>query len=261
MKKYLIVLVIMVFAFFMPSIHSAHLTDYKIDIKVTSPTTGHVIENWTIFYDPLDLEDLEDFKNSIIKANLNLDTLKKIDPNISPHIFFNKVNSVSIGFNELNNSVRIEYNITDQVLLKYFENDEEILWKFNDNLLRFFLLNDLYHISKESELTITLYDPLVIEDPVPEGEIIGNSIKWTGISSNELRLVAYEKKPPKPSFLFTNMFKNNIAFYFVFFILILCSVLILFFKPKLKKSIRAFVIKNSEIEREKVKKDIFDDLD
>lgn len=261
MRKYLIILIIMMFALFLPNLHSAQLTDFKIDIKVTSPTTANIIENWMIFYDPLDLEDLENFKNAILQANLNLETLKKIDPNIRPHIFFNKVNSVSIGFNELNNSVRIEYDISDQVLLKYFENDEELLWKFNDNLLRYFLLNDLYRISKESELIITLYEPLVIEDPVPEGEIVGNSIKWNGISSNELRLVAYEKKPPKPSFLLTNIFKTNFAFYLVFLILILFSVFILFFKPKLKKSIRAFVIKNSEIKREKEKKDIFDDLD
>ena len=261
MRRNILLLFIFISFLILPNLYSAQLTDFKILVEVNAPTSAHIVENWNISYDPLDLQDLENFKDAIIAANLDSTALQKIDPNIRPHIFFNKIDAVSIGFNELNNSVRIEYNINDQVLLKYFENEEEILWKFNDNLLRNFLLNDLYHVSKNSELGIDLYEPLVIEDPIPEGRVEGNSVIWSGISSNELRLVAYEQKPPKPSFFFINLFKNNYVFYLVFAVLILFSIIILFYKKKIKKSIRGFVIKNSEIERVKDKKDLFDDFD
>jgi len=240
-----------------PTIHSAELTDFTIDVKITSPKTAHVTENWLVSHNELDIIDLEQFKTKIIEANLDLDKLEKINSKIKPHIYLNKYYDISVGFDELANSVRLEYNITDLALERFFENDSEILWILNDNLLKFFLVNDQYYIPKGSALNITVYEPLVLQTPVPEGKIQDRTLIWSGVASNELRLTATEKKPPKPSFFLTNIIENSGFYYFVI-ILILVIVIVLAFREPLGRSIKKFVIKYSEIKSEKKKKDLFD---
>jgi hypothetical protein len=235
MKLKNLFLLLFLLIIFIPNIYSAELVNYNIKIDVINPTQAQVLEIWQIDYNSL--EDLEQFKTNILKANLNLDKLQQVDSKLKPKVYINNFINVTVGFDDSENNVRIEY--------------------LNKNLLKNFISNDVYYIPKNSEITIKFYDFLSIEDSIPKGQIIDNSLRLSGVSSNELRILGYERKPPKPSFFLYGA-TNNSSFYYTVFILILLFIILLVFKEDFKRSIKRFVIKYSKITPEKKKNDIFD---
>lgn len=246
------------------NVFSAQLTDFDIFVDVRSPNKGYVTETWNVEYNPDILNDKENFKEKIHLANIDLDKFVLIDPKLKPNIYLRNFSNVTINFDESKDTITINYEITDLLLQNYYETESEILWKFNENILRNLIVNNIYIISSNSRLTIKLYDPLIITDPLPKGELNRNTISWTSMSSNEIRLLAYEKKPPKPSFVLITSKDSNI-FYYLILLFIIIILIILIFRKSLEKSIKQFVIKNSEIKPKKVKKefvvesDFFDD--
>ncbi|MDD3177922.1 MAG: hypothetical protein PHR26_00205 [Candidatus ainarchaeum sp.] len=239
------------------SVSAASLGNYSIDVSIYSPKEAHIVETWNIDYLSYYPKDLELFKENVLNANLNLEQLLKIDPNLKPHIYITDFSNLSIGFDEFNNTIRVEYDSYDSFLIKLYENDEEYLWKFNNNLLNYFIINDLYYIPKDSSINLHFYNPLVIQPTIPDTPINEYSISFSGISSNEISILAYERKPPKPSFVVSNFFSKNLGFYLIFIFLII--ILILVFKDPIQRSIKSFVIKHSEIKSDKKKFDFMDD--
>ncbi len=255
-----IILTLLFIVFILPPINSAKLGNYDISIFLDSPNSAHVVENWYIEYNYLNLKDLEQFKTNIFEASLDPSQLVAIDPNLKPHIYISKAPVFSIRFDDIKNIVTLDYIITDLVLINYFENKDEILWQFNSNLLNLFVLNDLYSISKDSDITIWFYDPLIIDDPAP-GKISDREIYLSGFSSNQLKILALEIKPPEPSFIALNVFKDmsQKGLYNYLIIIALLIIIVLVFRKKLKSYFKKFVISNSVIEPKKVRKDFFDD--
>jgi len=248
-------LLILILGLFLPSVHSAQLTDYNISLHIDSNTQISVVEVWNV--SAIDQNDLSNFKSEILKANLDLDKLKAIDPDLSPHVYLDKFKNVTISFDEINSSVRLSYITNGLVLEKFYENDDEILWQFNTNFLKNFLINNLYSIPDNSGITISVDSPLIIQDPLPKGIVSNNSLTWTGVSSSKLRLLLYEKKPPKPSFFLLN-FSYNSKFYTFLFILILLILVGFIFRKRMSRSIKRFVVNHSVIKPEKNKEDLFD---
>ena len=121
----------------------------------------------------------------------------------------------------------------------------------NENLFKDFTSNNLYHIPIDSYLIISVYSPLVIQDPVPQGIIEKTKLTWTGISSNELRLLALEKKPPKPSFA-VSLEQQRITKTYIIIIIILIILTIIVMNKKTNKKIEKFVINHSEIKPAKI---------
>ena len=248
-------LLIIIIALFLPSVHSAQLSNYSISLHIDNNNQITVNEVWKV--SAIDQNDLSNFKSNLLKANLNLDKLKAIDPNLTPHVYLTKYKNVAISFDEVHSTVRLSYTTNGLVLEKIFENDNEILWQFNSNFLKNFLINNLYSIPNNSYINISVYEPLIIQDPLPKGTIKNNTLTWTGVSSSKLRLLLYEKKPPKPSFFLLN-FSYNSKFYTFLFILILLILVGFIFRKRMSRSIKNFVVKHSVIKPEKNKEDLFD---
>jgi len=255
-----ILLVLLSIVLILPSIHSAKLGNYEISIYINSPNSAHVIENWYIEYNYLNLKDLEQFKTRIMEANLDPTKLTAIDPNLKPHIYISQAPVPTIKYDDIKNIVTLDYSTNDQILINFFENQDEILWQFNSNLLNRFVLNDLYSIPKSSNITIWFYDPLTIDDPAP-GKIDARQLYLSGFSSNQLKILALELKPPLPSFIVLNMFKDmsQKGLYNYLIIIIILIIVMFIFRKRLRSGFKKFVISHSVIEPKKVKKDFFED--
>jgi len=255
-----LIFIILIILFLIPSIYSAKLTDFDVLIDIRSPQKAYVTENWTVSYDSMVPNDKELFKRDILLANIDLTKTILIDPKIKPNVYLRDFSNISISFDEANDNIHITYEITGLLLQNYFETEDYILWSFNENILRNFVTNNLYVIPENSKLTIQVYDPLVIEDPIPVGNVNKNVIYWQGISSNEIKVLAYEKKPPKPSFVLVTSKESNLFYYLILVFIILIAIILIFKRP-LEKSIIKFVINNSEIKPKKQKKEFVIDSD
>jgi hypothetical protein len=255
------ILLLLIFTLFIiPNIFSAKLTSFDIYIDIRGPEKAFITEEWRVEYDPTILNDKEKFKEDILLANIDLEKFVKIDPNLKPNIYLRNFSNVSIIFDESKDIISINYEISDLILQNYYETEAEILWKFNENLLRNLIVNNLYVIPSNSTLSIKVYDPLVIRDPNPKGTVEKNLISWSSLSSNEMKVLAYEKKPPKPSFIIVTSQDSDIFYYLILIFIVLLSIILIFKKP-FEKSIKNFVIKNSVIKPKKQKKEFVVDSD
>lgn len=252
-----IIFVFFCFVLILPNLNSAKLNNYEIYIYISGPTSTHISENWYI--ESENATDLQAFKKKILQADLDPTKLVLIDPNLKPHVYINTPTSFTIKFDDIRKIVTIDYSTNDLAMINYFENQEEILWQFNANMFNLFVQNHLYSIPKESSLTILLYAPLILENSTP-GKIDDRKIMLSGVSSNELKILALEKKPPKPSFIFTNIFKDmsQKGLYNYLIIIIVLIGIVFLFRKRIKSNLQKFVIKHSVIEPKKVKKEFFD---
>ncbi len=258
-KKIILVFLFMFVLFFSGSINAYEINNFDITISVTESHSAKVIEKWVVDFSSE--TDKMTFKQSIQAANINPSMLEKIDSKIKPKIFINDYSDLKVGFDEINNFVRLEYSISDLVLIKYLDYDNEVIWRFNDNLFRYFVSNNLYNIPSYSYIRIVLKEPFIVGETSPKASLSNNTISWTGISSNELRLIALEKKPPKPTFVIADLFEGfylSKNFNYFALVLLLLVVTLLVFKKRLSKTIKNFVIKNSKIDSSKKRKDVVD---
>lgn len=253
MKSKHLLLLFTVLFLIMP-VYAISLKNYEINIEIFSPESSKITETWIIEYNG-ELE-LSNFKTEILKSSTNLSDLQKIDPEIKPHIYINQDNieNIKISFDEINAAIRIEYTLEDISIIKYLDYQDQIIWRFNDNFLRLFVVNGLYTIPKESLIKVTFYAPLIIGDVAPKAQLDNRTVIWSGISTNELKIIAIEKKPPKPTFVVSNIFSKdylNKSFFYVLYILFFIFLVLLIFRNKVKSEIKAFVIKHSVIKPRK----------
>ncbi len=249
-----IFLIMLLAIFLIPNIYSAKLTNFDISIDIRGPQKAFVTETWVVEYDSQISNDKELFKQQLLLANIDLDKFVKIDPKLRPNIYLKNYSNVSIVFDETKDIININYEVPDLFLQNYYETDEYILWKFNENVLRNLVVNNLYVIPSFSRVIIQVYNPLIISDTNPTGEITKNIVVFNSLSSNELKVLAYEKKPPKPSFVIVGSSNSNIFYYLIIIFIIVLSI-ILIFKEPLSKAIKKFVINNSVIKPKKQKKE------
>lgn len=238
----------------LPNIYSAKLTNFDVLIDIRGPQKAFVTETWVVGYDPLVLNDKENFKQQILLANLDLDKFSKIDPNLKPKVYLKNFSNVSIIFDETKDQININYEVSDLFLQNFYETDSEIIWKFNENVLRGFIVNNLYVIPSFSKLIIKVYDPLIINDTNPKGEISKNIVTFNSFSSNELKILVYEKKPPKPSFVIIGSSDSNLFYYLIIIFIILITIILIFREP-LERAVNGFVVRNSVIKPKKQKKE------
>lgn len=259
MNKSKTILIAMVFLFLINVVYSAEVKNFNISIEIISPTSAKITENWMV--DAKDDADLISFKEKILQANVDLVQLEKIDPNLKPHIYINKFSKLTVEFDEINLIVKLEYLTDDLILIKYLDYKDQIIWKFNENLFRQFVESGLYHIPKESIAKIIVNSPLLIGDALPKGIQENGTIIWTGISTNELRLLVIEKKIPKATFNVSNFFNTVYlrgTFYYAMMTIIFLILVLLLFKKKVSKNIKSFVRKHSIIKPKKQINDILD---
>lgn len=255
---------LILFLIFQPAVYAVDLTNFDITVDVRSPQKAFVKEVWDVSYGSSNLEAREEFKQKILEANIDLDRFSEIHPNLRPNIYLRDFSKVTINFDESKDQITINYEITGVILQNFYETEDEILWKFNENILRNLITNNLYVVPSNSRLNIEIYNPLVITDISPDADYTRSLVSWTSISSNEIKLLAYEKKPPKPSFVLVRSEESDIFYYLILVFIILISI-ILIFKDTLEKSITRFVVKHSEIKPKGQRKeivfeqDIFDD--
>lgn len=259
-KKYLIVGLLVLFLS-MPVYATISLTNFDISINVSEPENATVIENWKVVYETS--EELSDLKADILESSLNLEELENINPEIKPHVYVDKknLNGFTISFDEENAKIRLEYTIQDVSLIKYLDYQDQIIWKFNEILFSQFIISGVFNIPKGSQISITLYDPLIIGDVVPTADMTGRTILWTGLSSNEIRILAIEKKPPKPTFVISNLFSKdylNKSYFNILFILLVIVLILLIFRNKVSYGIKKFITKHSVIKPRKQINEIID---
>jgi hypothetical protein len=258
-KKNCFVIIVFFLILLTTNIFAYELNSFDVTVDLHSPKSATIVEKWK--FDFNNSEDIDNFKDKILKTNINISDLKKINPNLKPNVYINEYNNVKISFDEVDKYVRIEYTIEDICLIKYLDYENEIIWKFNENLFRQFVSNNLYNVPKNSYLRIKYYDPLFLGEAVPEVNKNENIIYWTGISSNELRVIFLEKKPPKPSFMISDIFKDfylKESFIYIAGVLLFIVLILLLFKNKVSKNIKNFVIRHSKIKSKKNRKDIVD---
>jgi len=258
MKKILILFSLL---FMLTSTYALSLGDYEIYVNLYSPNELKVTEYWAVKYNTP--EQLSDFQEKILKSSTDLTELQKINPEIRPRVFINKdkITNIKISFDEVKALLRIEYNLADAGLLKYLDYQDQIFWKFNENLFREFVVNGLFNIQKNSSITIIFYEPLIIGEVAPFANQSDRTIVWSGISSNELRIIAIEKKPPKPTFVFSNIFSENYlnrSYFYVLFIILAIILVLLIFRNKVTNGIKRFITKHSVIKPRKQINEIVD---
>ncbi len=258
-KKYLLVGLLVLFLL-MP-VYAISLKDFDISVTISKPESAVVVETWKVDYSTS--AELSNFKTQILKSSTDLRELEKINLDLKPHIYINENNikSFSISFDETRAIVRMEYIITDNCLIKYLDYQDQIIWKFNENLFRQFVINGVLNVPKNSKISITLYHPLIIGDVVPVASITGRTMVWNGFSSNELRVLAIEKKPPEPTFVFFNIFTKdflNKTYFTVLFIILVIVLILLIFRNKVNSGIKKFITKHSIIKPRKQINEIVD---
>ncbi|MFA5746134.1 MAG: hypothetical protein WCX82_03140 [archaeon] len=257
--KYLLVMALVLFLS-MP-VCAISLKDFDISVNVTGSDNAKIIEIWKIDYNSIG--DLSLLKQQILNSSTDLKELEKINPDLKPHIYINenKIKNFSISFDEPNAIVRMEYIISDVCLIKYLDYEDQIIWRFNENLFRQFVINGLFNIPTNSQIAITLYDPLVVGDVVPTAKVVGRTIMWNGFSSNELRVLSVERRPPEPTFVISNLFSKdylNKSYFYVLFILLAIALVLLIFRNKVNRGIKGFVTKHSVIKPRKQINEIVD---
>lgn len=258
-KKYLLVGLLVLFLI-MP-VYAVSLTNFDISINVSSPEKATIVETWNV--EAASEEELSDFKSNILTNSGDFEELRKINPDLNPHIYIDEINirNFAISFNEIDAKIRLEYTITDKCLISFLDYENQIIWELNNHLFNQFIITGVFNIPKGSQISITLYDPLLIGDVVPTAEITGRTILWGSSSSNEIRVLAIEKKPPKPSFVFSNLFSKdylNKSYFMVLFILLIIVLILLIFRNKVNSGIKKFITKHSVIKPRKQINDIVD---
>jgi hypothetical protein len=258
-KKMFLILLIVCLFFISTPVNSFEIENFDVTVVVKESNHAEIVEKWFVSF--TSQQDKINFINNVLEANINPDMLEKIDSKLKPKIFINNYSNLKIGFDEINDFVRLEYVTRDLILIKYLDYENEIIWRFNDNVFRSFVSNNLYTIPSQSYLRITLEDPLIVGETSPKATQENKTIYWNGITSNELRLIAIEKKPPKPTFVIANLFEGlYLTQNLVYFILGLLALIIvlLIFKKKVSKNIKKFVVNHSKIKPSKNRKDIID---
>lgn len=255
------ILVGLLFLFLLMPVYAVSLKNFDISINISSPEKATIIELWDV--EVSSEKDLSNFKNSILKNSSNLEELRKINLDLNPHIFIEESNirNFAISFDDFAKKIRLEYTITDKCLINFLDYQDQIIWELNDHLFNQFIITGVFNIPTGSQISIALYDPLLIGDVVPTANITGRTILWGGSSSNEIRLLAIEKKPPKPTFVFSNLFSKdylNKSYFTVLFILLIIVLILLVFKNKVSSGIKKFVTKHSVIKPRKQINDIVD---
>lgn len=258
-KKIFLGLLLLFIIFISTNIYSYEIEKFDVTVEVKESNYAEIVEKW--YFSFSSEQDKINFKETILEANINPSMLEKIHPKIKPKIFINEYSGLKIGFDEINNFVRLEYNTKDVILIKYLDYENEIIWRFNDNLFRHFVSNNLYNIPSNSIIRIILEEQLIVGETSPKAIHNKQEMYWTGISSNELRLIAIEKKPPKPTFVISEIFDGfyltkNFVYYI--FVLLILAVVLLIFKKKVSKGIKGFVVKHSKIKPSKNRKEIID---
>jgi len=259
-KKYLLVILLVLFLS-MPVYSAVSLKDFDISINISSPEKTTVRENWNVIYETQ--EDLADLKKEILSASLSLEKLENINPDINPHIYIDKKNikGFTISFDEIDAQISMEYVLSDLSLIKFLDYQDQIIWKFNENLLNQFVISGVFNIPKDSQISITLYDPLTIGDVVPKSDITGRTIIWNGLSSNEVKILAVERKPPEPTFVISNIFSKdylNKSYFNILFILLIIVLVLLVFRNKVSSGIKKVITKHSVIKPRKQINEIVD---
>ncbi len=254
-------LVFLLLALSLAPVYSLSLDSFDISVDISAPTTSKVTEIWHVTYK--DASEQESFKQQILNSSTALTELQKINPDIKPHIFINqdKIKNIKISFDELDSSLRIEYTLEDTALLKYLDYQDQVIWMFNENFFRQFVVNGLFNIPKGSQIRVSLYEPLTIGDVAPKAQQDGRTVVWTAISTNELKIIAIEKKPPKPTFVVSNIFSKeylNKSFFYVLYILLFIILVLLIFRNKVATGIKSFVVKHSVIKPRKQINEIVD---
>jgi hypothetical protein len=258
-KKILFGMLLLFLIFISTNISAYEIEDFEVTVVVKESNSAEITEKWFVSF--LTAQDKENFKRNLLEANINVDMLEKISSKLKPKVYINDYSGLKIGFDEINDFVRLEYVIKDVVLIKYLDYENEIIWRFNDNIFRNFVSNNLYNVPSTSKLKIVLEEPLVVGETSPKANHEKQEAYWTGISSNELRLIAIEKKPPKPTFVISSIFEGfYLTKHFFYFVVVLLGLLVvlLVFKKKVSKNIKKFVIKHSKINPSKNRKDIID---
>lgn len=258
-KKHLLVGLLVLFL--LTPVYAVSLKNFDISINVTSPEKATIVEIWDV--DVSSEKDLSDFKHAILKNSSNLEELRKINPDLNPHIFIDEKNirNLAVSFDDLEKKIRLEYIITDKCLNMFLDYQDQIIWELNNHLFSQFIITGVFNIPTGSQISVILYDPLLIGDVVPNAKITGRTILWGGSSSNEIRVLAIEKKPPKPSFVFSNLFSKdylNKSYFTVLFILLIIVLILLIFKNQVSSGIKKFITKHSVIKPRKQINDIVD---
>jgi hypothetical protein len=260
-KLQILILIVFIFSFCvnLNIVSASQVNSFDVELDILSPQSAKVVESWKFDFDSQ--KDLMEFKDQILEINIDISKLKEINDKLEPHVYINGYNNVKIGFDEIKQTVTIEYYIEDLCLIKYLDYDNEIIWKLNENLFRDFVKNNLYSIPINSYLKVKLYEPLFFGEILPKADIKNDVLSWTGLSSNELRLIAIEKKPPKPTFVLFDLYNNEELlkiFGYLVSILFIIILLGIIFKKKISKKIQSFVVRNSKIKTQKNMKDIVD---
>jgi hypothetical protein len=259
MNKQKTLLVLLMVLFFINGISATEINDFDIVIDVRSPNSATITEKWKVSVE--NENDLISFKESILAANVDLIKLEAINKNLKPHIYINKFSKLSVEFDEIDLVVKLEYSTEDVILIKYLDYEDQIIWEFNENLLSNFVESGLYHIPKNSRIKVFINHPLIIGDVLPKGTLENNSINWTGISTNEIRLLAIEKKIPLATFNVSDFFNKVYlkgVFYYTMIAIIFIILVLLLFKKKVSKGIKSFVRKHSIIKQKKQINDVID---
>ena len=79
------ILVGLLFLFLLMPVYAVSLKNFDISINISSPEKATIIELWDV--EVSSEKDLSNFKNSILKNSSNLEELRKINPDLNPHIF------------------------------------------------------------------------------------------------------------------------------------------------------------------------------
>lgn len=257
-KKYLLVGII-VFFLLMP-VYSFSLKNFDISVNISEPEKATIIELWEV---DATNKELSDLKENILKNSVNLEELAKLNPDISPHIFIDSKNirNFTISLDDIDATIRLEYIINEMCLISFLDYQDQIIWELNNQLFNQFVINGLFNIPNGAKISISLYEPLTIGDVVPLAEITGRTILWESSSSNDIRLLAIEKKPPKPTFVISNLFSKdylNKAYFNVLFILLIIFLVLLIFRNRVNKGIKKFITKHSVIKPRKQINEIVD---
>jgi len=258
-KKFSMVFLLLFIIFISVNISAFEITSFDITVNVKEPEHAIITERWNIsFYSNYSKSQ---FKNRILEANISPQLLEQIDIRLRPKIYINEYYDLKVGFDEVNDFVSLEYSTDDVMLIKYLDSENDIIWKFNDGVFRYFVSTNLYVVPSGSILRISLEEPFIVGETAPKATESQRTVYWTGISSNELRLIAIEKKPPKPTFVVSSIFEGiYLKEYFTYFVFALLAIVIvlLIFKKRISRGIKKFVVKHSKITSSKNRKEVID---
>ncbi len=234
---------------------SAYFIDrHIIQVNVAGDGSAKVSEKFFLVF--RNAVDLTNFRGKALENGPSIDAWNAFDNNITTHIDSIKGGTGRVLFEEKQSErfVSLEYESSEQFMVKKSETSREILWEINQDVFKSFESASIYVIPSNTDISIVLpKNALVKGDIVPTGVVSGNIVSWSGPInvSGKLVLDYSTEKQIAPGIGISKALQEIVAsgtMPIIAIAVVIALAVVYQQRKNISKKIEKYVIEHSEIE-------------